>query len=74
MQFLKFDSNDKYLDFCGSMCFTEYHIIRMNFVFLLHEGMGMTFSDFRNVYNFYLMEWQAICLFCKNCLDCERFE
>ena len=34
----------------------------------------MTFSDFRNVYNCYLMEQQAICGFCKNCLDCKRFK
>ena len=74
MQFCKFDSNDKYLDSCDSMCCTEDDNIRMNCVFLPHGSMDMTFSDFRNVYNCYLMEQQAICGFCKSFLDCKRFK
>ena len=73
MEFCNLDLNDKYLEFCGSICFSQNHHIRMNSVFFPREEMDMNFADFRNAVNCYLQERKLICNFCQKCFDCKRF-
>ena len=54
MEFCNLDLNDKYLEFCGSICCSQNHHIRMNSVFFPRGEMDMNFADFRNAVNCYL--------------------
>ena len=73
MEFCNLDSNDTYLDYCGSICCSQNHHIRMSSVFFPHGEMDMNFADFRNVFKCYLMERKSICNFCKECFNRKRF-
>ena len=49
MDFCKLDLNDKYLEFCVSICCSQNHHIIMNPVFFPHGEMDMNFADVLNV-------------------------
>ena len=57
MEFCNLDSNDRYLDYCGSICCSQNHHIRMSSVFFPHGEMDM----------------KSICNFCKECFNRKRF-
>ena len=46
MEFCNLDSNNRYLDYCGSICCSRNHHIRMSSVFFPHGEMDMNFADF----------------------------
>ena len=73
-EFCGLDSNDKWIDDCGSICCLKKHNIRVNKVMTYPGSMDMNYVEFQQVFNCYLNQRRADCNFCKKCFDCKRFK
>ena len=73
-EFCGLDSNDKWIDDCGSICCLKKHNIRVNKVMTYPGSMDMNYVEFQQVFNCYLNQRRTDCNFCKKCFDCKRFK
>ena len=67
-EFCGLDSNDKWIDDCGSICCLKKHNIRVNKVMTYPRTMDMNYVEFQQVFNCYLNERKTVSDFCKNVL------
>ena len=72
--FWKLDSNDEWVESCGSTQCSQNHNIRKNAIILPPTCMDMNRLDFLDVIDYYRQERVAVCNFCKNCHECRRFK
>ena len=73
-EFWKLDSNDKWVESCGSTQCSQNHNIRKNAVMLPLTAMDLNWLDFLDVIDCYRRERVAQCDFCKKCKKCRRFK
>ena len=72
-EFCGLDSNDKWIDDCGSICCLLKHNIRVK-VMTYPGTMDMNYVEFQQLFDCYLNERKRICDFCKKCFNCKRFK
>ena len=73
-QFFKLDSNDEWVESCGSTkCFQNHNIIK-NVAMLPWSCHDMNWLDFLDVLDCYRQQRVAACRFCKRCGECRRFK
>ena len=68
------DSNDKWIDECGSICCFKKHNIRVNKALTYPGIIDMNYVEFQQVFDCYLNHRRTACNFCKKCFDCKRFK
>ena len=73
-EFCGLESNDKWINDCGSICCEQKHNIRVSKVMTYPETMDMNYVEFEQVFICYLNERKKVCDFCKKCFDCRRFK
>ena len=73
-EFWKIDSNDEWLEDCGSLCCRRNHNLRKNSVMLPSSVMDMNWCDFLEALHCYRLERESACQFCTRCKNCCRFK
>ena len=73
-EFSKLDSNDEWVESCGSRSCCHMHNISKNAAMRPWTSMDMNWCDFLDVIDCYHMEREALCGFCKKCKKCRKFK
>ena len=73
-QFLKLDSNEQWVESCGSTKCSQNHNIRKNSTMLLWSCHDMNWLDFLDVLGCYRWQRIAACRFYKRCGECHHFK
>ena len=73
-QFLKLDSNDEWVESCGSTKCSQNHNIRKNATMLPWSCHDMNWFNFLDVLDCYRWQCVAGCRFCKRCGECRCFK
>ena len=74
LEFWKIDSNDEWVESCGSTQCSQNHNIRKNAAMLPWTAMDLNWLDFLDVIDCYRRERVAQCAFCKTCKKCRHFK
>ena len=72
--FWKLDSNDEWVESCGSIQCSQNHNIRKNAIMFPPTCMDTNWLDFLDIIDCLRQERVAVCNFCKNCHKCRRFK
>ena len=72
--FCKLDSNDEWVDSCGSTKCSQNHNIRKNASLLSWSCHDMNWLDFLDILDCYRCQHIAECRFCKRCGECHQFK
>ena len=72
--FCKLDSNDEWVESCGSTKCSQNHNIRKNVSLLSWSCHDMNWLDFLAILDCYWWQHIAECRFCKRCSECHRFK
>ena len=73
-QFFKLDSNDEWVESCGSTKCFQNHNIRKNVAMLPWSCHDMNWLHFLDVLDCYQCQRVAACQFCKRCGECRQFK
>ena len=73
-QFFKLDSNDEWVESCGSTKCSQNHNISKKVAMLPWSCHDMNWLDFLDVLDCYWRQHLAACQFCKRCGECRQFK